>query len=83
MKRSIKESCDNCDGTLHARHVRVVRSRGRKVVIIEDVPANVCNKCGTRYYDASTVRSMEVLLKRSRSYKRSIKVPVTKFEGVA
>jgi YgiT-type zinc finger domain-containing protein len=83
MKKAAKEPCDLCDGELHPRRVRVVRSRARKLVIIDNVPAMVCNQCGTKYYDASAVRSMEVLLRRSRSHKRTIKVPVTKFEVVA
>jgi len=83
MKKAAKEPCDFCDGTLHPRRVRVVRSRGRKLIVIDDVPAMVCDQCGMRYYDAAVVRSMESLLRRSRSHKRTIKVTVTKFEVVA
>ena len=83
MKKTLKEPCDFCDGELHPRRVRVVRSRSRKLVIIDDVPALVCSQCGMKYFDASAVRSMEAILRRSRAHTRTIKVPVTKFEVVA
>jgi YgiT-type zinc finger domain-containing protein len=83
MMKTQKEPCDFCDGELHPRRVRVVRSRARKLVIIDNVPALVCNQCGMKYYDASAVRSMEAILRRSRAHTRTIKVPVTKFEVVA
>ena len=83
MKKTIKEPCDFCDGNLAPRQVRVVRSRGRKLMVIDNVPALVCGQCGMRHYDSPVVRSMEALLKRSRSHRRTIKVPVTTFEVVA
>ena len=83
MRKPTKEPCDFCDGNLHPRRVRVVRSRARKLMVIDHVPAMVCDQCGMRYYNAPVVRGMEILLKRGRASKRSIKVPVAKFEGVA
>lgn len=83
MKKHAKEPCDFCPGTLHPKRVRVIRSRGRKLVIIDDVPATVCSRCGMRYYDATVVRGMEAILKRSPTHTRTIRVPVTKFVVVA
>lgn len=83
VKRMRQEPCDFCDGHLEARTVSVVRGRARKLVMIEQVPALVCTQCGMRYFDAPVVRSMERLLKRSRSTKRKIQIPVTKYETVA
>jgi len=83
MKDALKEPCDFCDGRLRPRRVRVVRSRGRKLIVIDNVPATVCDQCGMRYYDAPVVRSMEALLKRSGARKRTIKVALTQFEVVA
>ena len=51
--------------------------------MIENVPAAVCNRCGMRYYDAAVVKSMERIIKKSRSAKRKIAVAVAKFEHVA
>ncbi len=79
----MKEPCDFCEGRMEPRHVRVVRSRGRRMILIENVPALQCNRCGMRYYDSSVVRSMEAILKRRSSARRTIRVPVAKFEVVA
>ena len=83
MKTTKAEPCDFCDGRLRRKAVQVVRGRGRKLVVIEEVPARVCDRCGIRYYDAEAVRGMEEILKRRGKMKRTIKVPVTTFEGVA
>ena len=83
MKATRAEPCDFCEGKLRCRAVQVIRGQGRKRVIIEGVPARVCNRCGMRYYDAAAARGMEKILKRRRQVKRTIRVPVAKFEGVA
>ena len=43
MKRSESEPCDFCDGALVARTVTVDWRGGGRLVVIEDVPARVCN----------------------------------------
>ena len=49
------ESCEYCDGKVHAKKVTAqYRYKGR-LVIIENVPAGVCRGCGERYYDATTL----------------------------
>jgi len=83
VRKGMKEPCDFCEGHLESRHVRVVRSRGRRMVVIENVPALQCNRCGMRYYDSSVVRSMEAILKKRSSTKRMLRVPVRKFVVVA
>ena len=83
MRKTQKEPCDFCEGRLEPRRVNVVRGRGRKLAVIEHVPAMVCVRCGMRYYDSVVVKSMEQIIRRAKSAKRSIKVPVTEFEVVA
>lgn len=52
-------------------------------MMIENVPALVCDQCGMRYYDAEVVRGMERLIKRTGAATENIQVPVAKFETVA
>ncbi len=81
MGKSRKESCDFCEGKLVGRSVQVVRGRGRKLVVIEGVPALVCDRCGMRYYEASSVKGMEGILRRRKYASRTIRVPVARFQG--
>ena len=70
------ESCYFCKrGTLDEKRVTVDFRWGKKLVIIENVPARVCNECGERYYAAGVVRQMEQIAKEGRRGK-DICVPV-------
>ena len=83
MKRQNPEPCDFCDGTLTPRTVTVDWRRGGRLVVIENVPALVCNHCGERYYAQAVMRQMEEIAKSKRSRGRTIKVQVAKFQTVA
>jgi YgiT-type zinc finger domain-containing protein len=83
MGRGKLEPCDFCDGSLVSRTVTVDWRRRGLLVVIEKVPALVCNHCGERYYSQAAMRQMEEIAKSKRSAKRTIKVPVASFETVA
>ena len=84
MGKTKREPCDFCTGHLHPRFVTVVRGRVPKRIVIENVPAMVCHRCGMRYYDAPVVRGMEALLKNGRKFpRRTIRIPVTRLKVVA
>lgn len=70
------ESCYFCGrGSLEQKHVTVDFRWGEKLVIIENVPARVCNECGERYYAAEVVRKMEQIAKEGHGEKE-LRVPV-------
>ena len=70
------DTCYFCRrGVLEDRHVTVDFRWGDKLVIIQNVPARVCNECGERYYAAAVVRQMEQLAKDGRKEKE-LRVPV-------
>jgi len=74
------ETCYFCSrGTLEEKHVTVDFRWGEQLVIIENVPANVCNECGERYYAAKIVRQMEQIAKERRK-EREIRVPVVEMQ---
>ncbi|MFY0546329.1 YgiT-type zinc finger protein [Brevibacillus sp. H7] len=54
-----------CEGDLEQKLVTVERDWMGKKIIIEDVPTEVCDQCGERYFDAETTLRM-----RSRMGKR-------------
>lgn len=74
------ETCHFCGrGILEERRVTVDFRWGDKLVIIENVPAKVCNECGERYYAAKVVREMERIAKEERK-ERELRVPVVTLE---
>lgn len=71
-----RETCYFCGrGVLEEKRVIVDFRWGDRLVIIEDVPAKVCNECGERYYSAHVVRQMERIAKEGQKDKE-IPVPV-------
>ena len=78
-----REPCDFCDGRLRPRTVTVDWRRGGSLVVIENVPALVCAQCGERYYAQDVMKRMRTLAASKRPAKRTIKVPVARFETVA
>lgn len=83
MKKIATEPCEYCSGRVRPGRVTVDWRRGRELVVIEGVPAGVCDQCGERYYDANVVRRLEGLVKRRSRAKRRLAVPVLPFGAVA
>jgi len=45
-------------------------------VLIEDVPAGVCKKYGTRHYSANVLKTIEESIRGHRKAERKVRVPV-------
>ncbi|MCI0696703.1 YgiT-type zinc finger protein [candidate division KSB1 bacterium] len=60
--RNSGDRCDRCyEGTLHPQKVsETILKRGRALVI-DDIPAEVCSRCGYRYFDIKVIRAMDAL----------------------
>ena len=48
--------CYFCKGKTEKQRVTVDYRWGDKLVVIENVPAEVCTQCGERYFDAGVSR---------------------------
>jgi YgiT-type zinc finger domain-containing protein len=56
------EVCDQCEGTtFQLESVRSAFWHGDRLVVIEDIPALVCDGCGERYYDDETVMMLDLM----------------------
>jgi YgiT-type zinc finger domain-containing protein len=77
------ESCEYCDGEVRAKAVTVHYRHKGKLILIENVPARVCRRCGERYYDATTVEKMETIARRKRTAEKTLLVPVRDFTKTA
>lgn len=69
-------------GILEDRIVTVDFRWGRKLIVIEDVPAKVCNECGERYYSADVSRRMEKIAIEGKK-ERTIEVPLARLTPIS
>ena len=70
------ETCEYCGGKIVEKRVTLHRKVKNKYVIIEDVPAGVCMECGTRYYAANVLKTIEASIRGRRKAQRKVLVPV-------
>ncbi|MEX0703968.1 MAG: YgiT-type zinc finger protein [Planctomycetales bacterium] len=73
-------TCEHCGGTVRERRVpREALRHKDSFVILEDVPIGVCEKCGTRYFDASVLRRVAEIGRGTVATQRTIEVPVDRY----
>ena len=79
------DPCEYCDGFLdgHEKLVTVFRHHAGSHFIFEQVPAQVCARCGERYFSAKVVRKMDRLMKELPLKPVTISVPVIAFSLAA
>lgn len=77
------ENCEYCNAKVQAKKVTVHYRHKNRLVIIENVPAGVCRRCGERYYDAVTIERMEMIARLRKAANRKVVVPVRDFAEAA
>ena len=70
------ERCEYCNGLIRERSTDLSRKVKGKYVVIENVPTGVCTECGTRYYTANVLKSIDETLRGRRKAKREVQMPV-------
>jgi YgiT-type zinc finger domain-containing protein len=70
-----------CKGYLEAKRGREYFRHGGALVIIEDVPAWVCNKCGERYHHARVFKRMRQIAAHSDQLTEHVRVPVARYQS--
>ena len=77
------EICARCGkGRLDEKREREYFRSGQSLVIIENVPAWVCNKCGERYHHARVYKMMRKIAAQSDQLTEHVKVPVAHYQSV-
>ena len=73
-----EDFCEYCNAPLPAekKMVTVHRHRKGQHFIFEQVPAQVCSRCGERYFSASVVQKMDHLMKQPNPLAKLVSVPV-------
>ncbi len=74
------ETGEYCGGPIVEKRVTLHRKMRRKYVVVENVPAGVCTECGTRYYSANVLKTVEETLRGRRPAERKVLVPVYSLE---
>ena len=82
-KQPRRETCDYCGGTLIPRTTHIEFRVKGELIMIEEVPAEVCNRCGEKYLSAEVDAGIEQLLKNKPAAERTITVPVFKWAADA
>ncbi len=73
-------SCEYCTGTVQERVIdREPISLHRGIVILENVPIGVCDRCGARYYAAPVLRQAEAVLASNDGQGRTVEIPIRPF----
>ena len=75
------EKCYFCKGKVRKQLTVVDYRWGDKLMIIKDVPAQVCAQCGEKYFDAEVSRQMEHIVLKGDEVSTSVTVPVFGFAG--
>ncbi len=70
------ETCEYCGGAIVEKRVTLHRKVRGKYILIENVPAGVCTQCGTRYYAANVLKTIEEMIRGRRAAERNVRVPV-------
>lgn len=64
-------------GDTHAGNTTVTMQRGPTVVVIRDVPAEICEDCGEYYLDDTTAR--RVYVDAEQSFLRHVEVEIQRY----
>ena len=77
------ELCDFCGGKLSSKVTDIELKRRGRWVIIEDVPAEVCSRCGEKYLSAEVAEKIDRLLQGKPHVEKTITVPVMRWGAAA
>jgi YgiT-type zinc finger domain-containing protein len=73
------EKCYFCKGRIVEQKVRVDFRWGDELVVIEDVPAEVCQQCGEKYFSPEVYKAMENLAKAKEKPIKHVAIDVFRF----
>ena len=79
MKKSRRDPCERCRTLLRPGRVTVHSGGGKKLTIIENVPASICPRCRYQEFSGEVVRRLERAETRRAKAKRRVTVPILTF----
>jgi HTH-type transcriptional regulator/antitoxin MqsA len=73
------ETCEYCGGPIVEKRVTLHRKLKGNYILIENVPAGVCTRCGARFFAANVLKTIEENIRGRKPAEREIVVPVYAF----
>jgi YgiT-type zinc finger domain-containing protein len=70
-----------CEGRLEEKRGREYFRYGESLIIIEDVPAWVCAKCGERYHHARVYKRMRQIAADSDRLTEHVRIPRARYQS--
>ena len=70
------ETCEYCGGVVIEKRVALHQRVKGKDILLENVPAGVCSECGTRFFSANLLKTIEESVRGHRQAEREVLVPV-------
>jgi YgiT-type zinc finger domain-containing protein len=61
----IPEKCSLCKGVLHEGKTEFLARVHDKVIVIRDVPAFICDRCGEAYFTAETSHKIDGIMEEA------------------
>ena len=68
--------CEFCGGETRKKNVKRQHWLNRKLYIVENVNAEVCQECGERYFHAKTLDAIDEFLSQKHPVKARIDVEI-------
>jgi YgiT-type zinc finger domain-containing protein len=75
------ETCEYCGGKIVEKRVSLHRKVKEKYILLENIPAGVCTQCGTRYYAANVLKTIEASIRGRQKAVREVVVPIYAWPG--
>jgi YgiT-type zinc finger domain-containing protein len=76
----MKTVCYICKGKVTETRLKVDFRWGRKLKVIENVPAGVCQQCGEKYFKSAVYKAMEKLASSRVKPSARLTVDVVRFK---
>ena len=70
------KTCYFCKGEVVQKRIQHVHQWGEKIIIFEDVPAEVCQQCGETYFSPEVLEKMDEVTLGEEKPKATISVPI-------
>lgn len=70
------EQCEYCNGPIVEKIMDLPRKVGKRYVLIKNVPVGVCKKCGTKYFAANVLKTIESSIRGRRKAVNEIPMAV-------
>ncbi len=80
--KHISDRCDLCSGGLKFGKTTLEIWRGQELLVIKDVPSDVCEQCGEAYISANTSERLDNFLRENHRLRPERYLAVPQFSAV-